>query len=142
MKTLKTLVILACIVCANNYSFSQTEKETEQQGALLVLSPNLYEYGDIDISNIPSGKLTIEFTNNGTQPLIVSNVRGCCGSSILEWTQGPIMPGQTGSVTVQLRIPRNPGAFGRTVTFTSNSSDNSQHVYRITGRIVDPSAVE
>jgi hypothetical protein len=38
------------------------------------------------------------FTNTGSTPLVISNVRGSCGCTVTDYTKEPIAPGKTGNV--------------------------------------------
>lgn len=42
-----------------------------------------------------------EFTNVGTEPIIISDVRPSCGCSVADFTRTPVKPGETGKVTVK-----------------------------------------
>lgn len=41
------------------------------------------------------------FTNVGTEPIIISDVRPSCGCSVAEFTKTPVKPGETGKVSVK-----------------------------------------
>jgi hypothetical protein len=54
-----------------------------------------------DFGKIDQGKpVTHEFlfTNAGSTPLVISNVRGSCGCTVTDYTKEPIAPGKTGFV--------------------------------------------
>ncbi|MCB0371914.1 MAG: DUF1573 domain-containing protein, partial [Muricauda sp.] len=52
------------------------------------------DYGDIDKGS--DGVRVFEFTNTGTAPLVISDVRSSCGCTIPKKPEEPIMPGKTG----------------------------------------------
>ncbi len=57
-----------------------------------------------DFGKIPQGKPVtheFEFTNVGSEPIIISDVRPSCGCSVAEFTKTPVKPGETGKVTVK-----------------------------------------
>lgn len=57
-----------------------------------------------DFGKIPQGKpvtYDFEFTNVGTEPIIISDVRPSCGCSVAEFTKTPVKPGETGKVSVK-----------------------------------------
>lgn len=110
--------------------------QSKTNGALLVFEKECQDYGKIDIDDIPEAKLKIKFFNKGTQPLIVSNVRGCCGTRITDWTKQPVMPGKEGFVTVEFEIPTKIQTISRTVTVMSNSV-NSPDIYKIKGEVLE-----
>jgi hypothetical protein len=44
--------------------------------------------------------LTYQFTNEGNQPLIISEAKAECSCTSVSWTKEPVAPGQKGSVLV------------------------------------------
>lgn len=99
----------------------------------------------LDVGTVHVGELVpfsehIEFTNTGDQPLILSNVRGCCGTRITQWPQAPVMPGETGRIDVQFRLAPRPHTVRRTVTVTSNATIPTQ-VHSILGQVIADDAV-
>jgi hypothetical protein len=44
--------------------------------------------------------LTYQFTNEGDQPLIISEAKAECSCTSVTWTKEPVAPGQKGSVIV------------------------------------------
>ena len=58
---------------------------------------------DFDFGTVKDGeKVThnFKFTNNGTEPLIISNAQGSCGCTVPEWPKEAIAPGKTGEIKV------------------------------------------
>ncbi len=102
-----------------------------------------FEYKDennrIDIGTIYIGEknevnLEIEFENTGEQPLVVSHVRACCGTRVVDWTKEPISPGEKGVIEVHFRVAPRPHNINRSVIAMSNDPDG-QKVLRIRGRV-------
>ena len=77
---------------------------------------------------------TFQFTNKGTVPLVLSNVRASCGCTTPKWTREPVMPNGTGEIQVSYDPKNRPGAFNKTVMVSSNA-ENGTSVLRITGRV-------
>ena len=44
--------------------------------------------------------LTYEFTNEGNQPLLISEAKSECSCTTVSWTKEPVGPGQKGNVVV------------------------------------------
>ena len=57
-----------------------------------------HNYGQIQKAS--DGNCEFEFTNTGTEPLILSNVRASCGCTTPSYTKEPVMPGKTGTIKV------------------------------------------
>ncbi len=82
-----------------------------------------------------------EFTNDGNEPLVLSNVRASCGCTTPTWTKTPIEPGQKGQITVTYNPNGRPGRFQKTITITSNATTPSVKLYikgEVTPKVVKP----
>ena len=75
-----------------------------------------------------------KFTNEGTVPLILNNVRASCGCTTPKWTREPVAPGKSGEIQVSYDPKNRPGAFAKTVTVQSNA-ENSTVILRISGSV-------
>lgn len=56
-----------------------------------------------DFGKIPANKpasYEFKFTNEGTSPVIISEVKPTCGCSVAEYTKTPVKPGEGGSIKV------------------------------------------
>lgn len=84
-------------------------------------------------------KVDIEFTNTGDQPLVVTAVRGCCGTRIVSYTAQPVNPGQKGTITAEIRPAPRPHAISRTITAISNDQAG-QKIINIRGKVEDPAS--
>lgn len=65
------------------------------------------------------------FTNNGDEPLIISNAKGSCGCTVPDWPREPIAPGAQGEIKVVFnssgkgKVGGNPQS--KRVTITANT---------------------
>jgi uncharacterized membrane protein len=103
------------------------EKEKEELGTLYLDDLTPGEKQEVDVS----------FTNTGDAPLILANVRACCGTTVDSWPNEPIMPGKEGVIKVSFRLNHRAQRISRTVTITSNNSENSTSIYKIYGEVVE-----
>ncbi len=94
---------------------------TMAQQPVITFSKTQHDFGKI---NEGDGRVTtiFEFKNEGMEPLVLSNVRASCGCTTPKWTNSPVEPGQTGTITVTYNPNGRPGKFTKTVTVTSNAS--------------------
>lgn len=75
---------------------------------------------------------TFKFSNKGSVPLILSNVRASCGCTTPKYTRKPIAPNESGEIQVAYNPKNRPGYFEKSVTVSSNA-ENSMVVLRIKG---------
>jgi hypothetical protein len=106
-------------------------------GPQLTFEKTGQDYGTIYVDEMPDGKLDIKFSNTGSEPLVLSNVRACCGTRVTAWPRDPIMPGEEGLISVEFRLAARPQRIGRTVTVTSNVPNSPTSIYRITGQVIE-----
>ncbi|NDV44580.1 DUF1573 domain-containing protein [Flagellimonas sediminis] len=94
------------------------------------------DYGEIDKGS--DGVRVFEFTNTGTAPLVISDVRSSCGCTIPKKPEEPIMPGKTGKIEVKYDTNR-VGPIRKAITVTSNA-DTPTKVLKIKGEVKGPGA--
>lgn len=70
-----------------------------------------------------------EFTNGGSQPLILNEVISSCGCTVPEYSKEPIPPGGKGSIKVNYDPLGRPGAFRKSVTVKSNAREGVITLY-------------
>lgn len=126
-KFLLSLLFVAAGVAGFN-SFAQVES-----GAQIEFKKETHDYGNVKYGG--DGTCTFEFTNTGTEPLIISNAKGSCGCTVPSWPKEPIAPGAKGVITVKYDTKR-PGAIAKNVTITSNATNEPNKVIRIKGNVL------
>lgn len=91
-----------------------------------------HDYGTIEQN--ANGDCEFKFTNNGKEPLILSNVRSSCGCTIPTWPRQPILPGQSDAIKVHYDTKR-VGIISKTITVFSNAKE-AQVTLKIKGNIL------
>jgi hypothetical protein len=76
-----------------------------------------HNFGTIDQGKPVSTEFI--FTNAGTVPLVISNVKGSCGCTVTEYTKEAIAPGKTGNVKATYNAAA-VGAFSKSIRVTAN----------------------
>ncbi|WP_026976650.1 DUF1573 domain-containing protein [Flavobacterium tegetincola] len=103
------------------------------QGAGINFVNDVMDYGTIELKS--DGAREFVFTNNGTQPLIITNAQGSCGCTVPTWPKAPIAPGATAVIGVKYDTNR-PGPFTKTITLTSNSTTTPSKLLTIKGNVL------
>lgn len=123
-------VILILFVGLLSLSVSAQEKV-----AKIEFENQVIDYGTIEKGS--DGVRVFKFTNTGNAPLIISKVKSTCGCTVPKKPDGPIMPGETGEISVKYDTNRvNP--IRKTITVTSNA-DTPSVALKIKGLVIDPS---
>lgn len=81
-----------------------------------------HDYGNIKQGG--NGECEFKFTNNGKEPLVITNCQGSCGCTVPQCPKEPILPGKTGVIKVKYDTNR-PGNIYKTVTVTSNAKSGN-----------------
>ncbi|MDG5799668.1 DUF1573 domain-containing protein [Marinilabiliaceae bacterium ANBcel2] len=109
----------------------------EVNGPVLEFEKSGLQLGEIELGDLPDNNFSLVFTNEGTQPLVLSNVRACCGTRVLSYPEEPVMPGYKDTIKVRVNFPRRAQRFNRVVTVNSNCENDFSHTFRISGRVVE-----
>ncbi len=112
----------------------------QEKGAKLDFIKEFEDLGTMYTDELENTELTIDFKNTGDQPLVINNVRGCCGTRIKEYPNNPVMPGEEGFIKIVLRIAPRAHAVNRTVSVISNDPDGMK-AFRIRGEVVEPESL-
>jgi len=86
-----------------------------------------YDFGKIEEG--PKVSHEFKFTNEGTVPLILSNVKASCGCTTPSWPKEPILPGEEGTILVTYNTARRVGGFNKSITITSNAETERRILY-------------
>jgi hypothetical protein len=118
--------IAAILVCCSP-SFSQ-----QNSSSIHFESPS-HNFGN---TNEEDGILHHDFlfTNTGVDPLMVTNVGASGGILVAGWTKYPVMPGDSGIVSVGYDPINKPGKFNRSITVSSTGNPPSV-ILRLLGDI-------
>lgn len=93
------------------------------QKAVITCEKTVHNFGEIKEAD---GKVSHTFVvkNEGTGPLVISNVTASCGCTTPDWTKEPIPAGKTGEVKVTFDPKNRPGNFMKTIRLYGNGMKN------------------
>lgn len=81
-----------------------------------------HDYGTIKQGD--NGECEFKFTNNGKEPLVITNCQGSCGCTVPECPKNPILPGKSAVIKVKYDTQRVGGIY-KTVTVNSNAKSGN-----------------
>jgi hypothetical protein len=90
-----------------------------------------------DFGKIPQGTpvtTIFEFTNVGTDPLILTEVRPTCGCTIADYTKTPVKSGEKGIIKITYNAAV-AAPFNKTIVVTSNAKTPQKYL-NIVGEVV------
>lgn len=139
---MKKILLLSVVILSASVLFAQqpTDEELKKKGPFIRVEPSEFNMGTINSEDVDdeTGRIEIEFYNDGIQPLIVTRVVGCCGTRVDEWTKEPIAPGQKGTLKAYFRVAAHPHRISRTITIQSNAVNGNSKRVAVLGEVVNP----
>lgn len=98
-----------------------TASAQEEKTAKIEFEETTHDFGEFDESD-GNQVCVFTYTNTGTAPLVLNQVRGSCGCTVPSYTKKPLQPGDTGTIKVTYKVGGTyPGRFMKTVTVRSNA---------------------
>ncbi len=126
---MKKLIAIAIFV------FAGIAVAQAQKAAKIEFKSETIDYGEIKKGS--DGVRVFEFTNTGTAPLVIEDVKSSCGCTVPKKPEEPIMPGETGKIEVKYDTSR-VGPIRKTVTVYSNA-DEPVKALKIKGTVLGES---
>ena len=105
----------------------------DEKGAVMTFAEKTHDFGSIKEADGPVTHV-FEFTNTGSEPLVIINVNASCGCTRPEYPKEPVMPGKKGKIKVTFNPAGRPGEFSKEVKIRTNGS--KRPVLRITGTVI------
>jgi len=132
---MKKLLILIVIAVLGSLSIVGAQNLKTKDAPIITFQEESHDFGTIKEGVI--GEYTFKFTNSGTQPLILTDVRPSCGCTTPDWSKEPVAPGKTGLIKVKFNSSGRPGKFNKSITVSSNIPNETKVLF-ISG-VVTPS---
>ncbi len=136
--TMRKIYILLLAFCLSANLFAQTKKsknvEQKPKFAQVAFPTMTWDFGNI---NERGGYVNhdFEFTNTGTIPLIIEDVKTSCGCTSTQWPREPIAPGAKGVIKAVFQPLGRQGSFNKEITLVTNTSPSGR-ILKITGYVI------
>jgi hypothetical protein len=127
---MKNIFLVALITIGLSASAIAQQKKAD--GPVMNFKETTIDYGVIEFNSDPYR--TFEFTNTGSEPLMIKNAKGSCGCTVPEYSTDPVMPGESGKLKVKYDTKR-PGPINKTITVTTNEVGNETRILYIKGEV-------
>lgn len=133
MAIIITTILTSCNTKTNNNNEMYAKSvKIEGNGAQIIFDTTKIILDTIDAESI--GKCTFHYSNIGDQPLILSNVITTCGCVQSNFSNEPLMPGLSDSISFELSI-KQLGQFTKAVVVKSNAINQPATTLRMFGFI-------
>lgn len=107
----------------------------DNDGAHIEFAEKSFDFGTIREAD-GSVSHTFEFTNTGSEPLIIIDASASCGCTRPEFPKEPIKPGGKGKIKVIYNPAGRPGEFNRKVKIRTNAKGGKRVTLKITGTVI------
>lgn len=115
---------VTCIIAQNNKPQTGNAKFNS-------LSHN---FGKI-AEEVGSAVCEFTFTNTGTTPIIIQDIRTSCGCTTPQYTKEPVLPGKKGTIKVSYSTEGRVGSFDKKITVFTNEP-NVVYTLSIKGEVL------
>jgi hypothetical protein len=136
---MRKLIFMALAIATSHLTFGQSNdarNDNQSQGAFLTWERSNYDFG-----NIPQGEkveYTFRFSNEGTEPLMITNVTTQCGCTAPKgWPRDPIAPGDRGEITLVFDSTGKFGRVNKVATVMSNATNKDGGQVLLSGNIIE-----
>lgn len=119
-----TVSLFTIDAVAQELKLTEDGKLEKISGPTMDFEEETHNFGELQEG--PKETYVFEYMNNGTEPLIVTKAKGSCGCTVPNPTPAlntPVMPGQSGSITVAYNTKNRIGTFTKSVTLDTNIKD-------------------
>jgi hypothetical protein len=122
--------MLGCVSCGNrnkgefdssivNIPVSADGKDTKTRMPQIEFERTHHDFGKLIQGEKVS--FTYKFKNVGNAMLVISSVSPGCNCTVAQFTQTPVAPGETGSVTVNFNTETKKGLVNSTIVVQANT---------------------
>ena len=132
---MKKLIFALIVLFAFEGLYSQENTNSVVVGPKIKFEQTTHDFGELDEGQY--AKHTFTFINEGDRPLLLREVKPGCGCTASDWTKEPVQPGQSGIITAVFNSRGMAGrTFFKSISVTTNQSDNAQVVLFIKGKVI------
>lgn len=109
------------------FAFFETNAQVPANGPVMVFTETTFDFGDIYQGD--TVKHVFKFKNTGTAPLVISEVKTTCGCTAPFYSKTPVLPGESGQITIVFDSEGKSGRMTKVIQVVSNSG-NSPTIFR------------
>lgn len=103
--------------------------ETAVAAATTILTVDRMEHDFGKIPDTAPVETSFVITNDGDEPLLITNAQGSCGCTVPEYPKDPIPPGESRDMKVSFNPTGKEGVNNKTVTITANTEPATTIIY-------------
>ncbi len=109
-------------------------KAEELPKTTAAFSMESYDFGKVNEGEEVYHKF--EFTNTGSEDLVITYIRPSCGCTTPEWSEEPVSPGEEGYIDVKFDSKGKVGTQVKNITVFGNFEGDTHRVLKLTGEVL------
>lgn len=117
------LFVGAGTISQNTYAQTQ---QTSQEKSTFEFETETYDFGELNEGD--EAKAEFVFVNNGTEPIVITNVRPSCGCTTPYYSKDPVEPGEKGVIHASYGTKGRPGHFNKRITVNTSAGDKNIYI--------------
>ena len=134
---LGSVLMIALSSCKNNHSEDVEKAKHLVDTAMyttISFRDTIINFGTINMGE--KTDILFEFTNTGSKPLYLTEVKPGCGCTVANYSKGAIPAGGKGTITASFDSNKShPGTVAKNVFVTANTSNGITHTLTLNGEI-------
>jgi hypothetical protein len=104
----------------------------QEAGDTTQVAKMTFEITEFKFGEVPEGEVVehdFAFTNTGSQPLLITKARSTCGCTVPSYSEDPILPGESGVISVAFDTKNKYGRQRKPITITANTFPAMSVIY-------------
>ncbi len=130
------VLLFALSACKNNSDNVEAAKHIVDTAMYTTIGfkDTIINFGTINMGE--KTNILFEFTNTGSKPLYLTEVKPGCGCTVANYSKGAIPAGGKGTITASFDSNKShPGTVAKNIFVTSNTSNGITHTLTFNGEI-------
>ncbi len=124
----KVALILGFLLGMWGVQAQEPASAPQYDGAHIAFERTEHDFGNIDHS-LAKVECRFEFTNDGTEPLVITKALTSCNCTKVSYDKKPVPPGGKGAITVVYEVnKKEAGVFYRVIEIYSNSVEKRNNI--------------
>ncbi len=125
---MKRILILLLFTLHSSLFTLSAQFPAPKTGARILFTETEYNFGSVD-HKLPKVEHVFEFTNDGTEPLVITKTLTSCSCVKVRYDKKPVPPGGKGTITVIYEVnKKEAGVFYKVIEIYSNSADKRNNL--------------
>ncbi len=102
----------------NPYTKDGVDSSIIEDMGRLVFADTVHDFGNISEGEVV--EWDVEYTNEGSGPVVIQSATASCGCTVPEYSREPLAPGESGSMTIKFDSQEKHGRVEKEVNIQTN----------------------